>query len=105
MENKPLTFNIDVDKKVIKSAISPMFSRSDDYLGYIIVLIDVTKEIEMDKLRSHFISNVSRELRTPLLFEEVILILFIILAEISITTLKKIYWSYESGNRQIKQDG
>ena len=65
MENKPLTFNIEVDKKVIKSVISPMFSRNADYLGYIIVLIDVTKEIEMDKLRSHFISNVSHELRTP----------------------------------------
>ena len=65
MENKPLTFNIEVDKKVIKAVISPMFSRNADYLGYIIVLIDVTKEIEMDKLRSHFISNVSHELRTP----------------------------------------
>ncbi|MBQ6516417.1 HAMP domain-containing protein [bacterium] len=65
MEDKPLTFNIEVDKKVIKAVISPMFSRSSDYLGYIIVLIDVTKEIEMDKLRSHFISNVSHELRTP----------------------------------------
>jgi len=65
MENKPLQFNIEVDKKIIKSVISPMFSRSGDYLGYIIVLIDVTKEIEMDKLRSNFISNVSHELRTP----------------------------------------
>lgn len=65
MEDKPLNFNIEVDKKVIKAVISPMFSRNSDYLGYIIVLIDVTKEMEMDKLRSHFISNVSHELRTP----------------------------------------
>lgn len=65
MENKPLDFNIEVDKRVIKAIISPMFSRSKDYVGYIIILIDVTKETEMDKIRNHFISNVSHELRTP----------------------------------------
>ncbi len=65
MENKPLDFNIEVDKRVIKAVISPMFSSNKDYVGYIIVLIDVTKETEMDKIRGHFISNVSHELRTP----------------------------------------
>ena len=65
MENKPLEFNIQVDKRVIKSVISPMFSRSKDYLGYIIVLIDMTKEAEIDAMKSTFISNVSHELRTP----------------------------------------
>ena len=42
-----------------------MFTRSNSYVGYIIVLIDVTKDVEMDQLRSNFISNVSHELRTP----------------------------------------
>ncbi len=65
MENKPLEFNIQVDKRVIKSVISPMFTRNKDYVGYIIVLIDMTKEAEMDAMRSTFISNVSHELRTP----------------------------------------
>ena len=65
MENKPLEFNIQVDNKVIKSIISPMFTRNKDYVGYIIVLIDMTKEAEMDAMRSTFISNVSHELRTP----------------------------------------
>ena len=65
MENKPLEFNIQVDKRVIKSIISPMFTRNKDYVGYIIVLIDMTKEAEMDQMRSTFISNVSHELRTP----------------------------------------
>jgi two-component system sensor histidine kinase NblS len=65
METKPLDFNIEVDKRVIKAVMSPMFSMNKDYVGYIIVLIDVTKETEMDKLRGHFISNVSHELRTP----------------------------------------
>jgi two-component system sensor histidine kinase NblS len=42
-----------------------MCTRSNAYVGYIIILIDVTKEVEMDQLRSNFISNVSHELRTP----------------------------------------
>lgn len=65
MEKKPLDFSIEVDKRVIKAVMSPMFSRNKDYVGYIIVLIDVTKETEMDKIRGNFISNVSHELRTP----------------------------------------
>lgn len=64
-ENKFVYFNITVDKRVIKAIISPMFTRSNDYVGYIIVLIDITKEAEMDLMRSQFISNVSHELRTP----------------------------------------
>ena len=42
-----------------------MYSKMHDYLGYIIVLIDITKEAEVDKLKDDFISNVSHELRTP----------------------------------------
>ncbi len=65
IEKKPLEFNVDVDKRVIKSIISPMYSKMHDYLGYIIVLIDITKEAEVDRLKNDFISNVSHELRTP----------------------------------------
>lgn len=65
IEKKPIEFNINVDNRVIKSIMSPMFTGSKDYVGYIIVLIDMTKEAEMDKMRSDFISNVSHELRTP----------------------------------------
>lgn len=64
-ENKFVTFNITVDKRIIKSVISPMYTRNNDYVGYIIVMIDVTKETEMDIMRTQFISNVSHELRTP----------------------------------------
>lgn len=63
--SKPITFNITIDGRILKSIISPMFSQSDEYVGYIIVMIDVTRETEMDKMKSQFISNVSHELRTP----------------------------------------
>jgi len=65
IEKKPLEFNINIDNRVIKSIISPMYSKMHDYLGYIIVLIDITKEAEVDRLKNDFISNVSHELRTP----------------------------------------
>lgn len=64
-DGSPVPFNITIDKRIIKCLISPMYTRSNAYVGYIIVLIDVTKDVEMDELRSHFISNVSHELRTP----------------------------------------
>lgn len=64
-DGAPLSFNICIDTRTLKCLISPMFTRSNSYVGYIIILIDVTKEVEMDQLRTNFISNVSHELRTP----------------------------------------
>ena len=65
MADKPLEFNIEVANKVLRTVISPMFLSNGEYVGYIVVLIDFTKEEEMNRMRSQFISNVSHELRTP----------------------------------------
>lgn len=65
MADKPLEFNIEVSDKILKTVISPMFLSNGDYVGYIVVLIDFTKEEEINRMRSQFISNVSHELRTP----------------------------------------
>ena len=65
IEQKPIEFNIEAGTKTIKAMISPMFSKQQDYVGYIIVLIDITRETEVNKLKNTFISNVSHELRTP----------------------------------------
>ena len=64
-DGSPLNFNIEIDQRILKCLISPMFTRSNSYVGYIIIIIDITKEHEMDQLRTNFISNVSHELRTP----------------------------------------
>ncbi len=65
MEKKPLEFSININNRVIKTLMSPVYSKMHDYLGYIIILIDMTREAEADRLKSDFISNVSHELRTP----------------------------------------
>ncbi len=57
--SEPSAIDLDINGKVIKTLISKMVQ------GYIIVLIDITKEAEIDKMRGQFISNVSHELRTP----------------------------------------
>ncbi len=65
MEKEPLVFQTTIDNRSIKALMSPIFTASQEYLGYIIVLHDITKEVEIDKLKNNFISNVSHELRTP----------------------------------------
>ncbi len=64
LKNLP-EFTVEIDKKIIRCTISPMFMQNDDYVGYIIVMLDVTKETEVNNLKNQFISNVSHELRTP----------------------------------------
>ncbi len=65
IEKKPLEFKVEVEKLTLKVIISPMFSKNKEYIGYLMVFINMTKEAETDKLKSQFISNVSHELRTP----------------------------------------
>jgi two-component system sensor histidine kinase NblS len=50
----------------VKVMISPILdSTSQEFLGFVLTLHDITKETEVDKLKTNFISNVSHELRTP----------------------------------------
>lgn len=65
MEKEPLVFQITIENRIMKTLVSPIFTANQEYLGYIVVLHDITKEAEIDKLKSNFISNVSHELRTP----------------------------------------
>jgi two-component system sensor histidine kinase NblS len=49
----------------LKVMISTILDADGERLGYVLIMHDVTKEMEVDKLKTNFISNVSHELRTP----------------------------------------
>ncbi|NNJ10971.1 GAF domain-containing protein [Chloroflexales bacterium ZM16-3] len=52
--------------QVIALNIAPVFGPGDQSYGDVIVLRDITREIEADEAKRQFISDVSHELRTPL---------------------------------------
>lgn len=62
---KNLECQIEMNNKIIAAIVSPIFTAHEEYIGYIIILHDITKEAEIDKIKNTFISNVSHELRTP----------------------------------------
>ena len=61
----PPEYTLNINDRIIKCVISPMFMQNDEYVGYIILLTDVTRETEVNNMKNQFISNVSHELRTP----------------------------------------
>ena len=60
-----LEYQIKMNNRIIKTVISPIFTVHEEYIGYILVFRDVTKEAELELIKNTFISNVSHELRTP----------------------------------------
>jgi two-component system, OmpR family, sensor histidine kinase NblS len=60
-----LTHRLKIPERTIKLMLSPIQDDNDDMLGFVLILHDVTKEAEVDKMKTSFISNVSHELRTP----------------------------------------
>ncbi|MEW5822513.1 MAG: ATP-binding protein [Cyanobacteriota bacterium] len=65
LEKEPLTVQIEISSRTFKVIIAPIFDFHQEYLGYTLILHDITKETEVAKMKSEFISNVSHELRTP----------------------------------------
>ena len=57
--------DLDDNKRVISVHLAPVIS-NDEYLGSVSVIRDITREVEVDRLKSEFVTNVSHELRTPM---------------------------------------
>jgi two-component system, OmpR family, sensor histidine kinase NblS len=56
---------VDTGKRTLKLLLSPIQDSFGERLGFVMILHDITRQAEVDRLKTHFISNVSHELRTP----------------------------------------
>lgn len=54
-----------IEDKFVSVHLSPVLSDTQFY-GTVSIFRDITKEVEVDKLKSEFVSTVSHELRTPM---------------------------------------
>ncbi|MEZ4593834.1 MAG: GAF domain-containing protein [Chloroflexota bacterium] len=60
-----LADQLEIEDKFISVHLSPVLSDNQFY-GTVSIFRDITKEVEVDKLKSEFVSTVSHELRTPM---------------------------------------
>ncbi|MBL8145701.1 MAG: GAF domain-containing protein [Anaerolineae bacterium] len=56
---------VELGERIINLRASPVFN-GDQYLGVVSLFRDITRDVEVDRMKSEFISNVSHELRTPM---------------------------------------
>jgi signal transduction histidine kinase len=60
-----LADQLNIEDKVVSVHLSPVLAGSQ-YFGTVSIFRDITKEVEVDNLKSEFVSTVSHELRTPM---------------------------------------
>ena len=65
-ETQPfLAERLNIEDKYVSLHLSPVFARGQ-FFGTVSVFRDITQEVEVDRMKSEFVSTVSHELRTPM---------------------------------------
>lgn len=60
-----LSEQLEIEGKIVSVVLSPVLVGSQ-FFGTVSIFRDITTEVELDQLKSEFVSNVSHELRTPM---------------------------------------
>lgn len=53
------------DKRIVSVLLAPV-TTADEFLGTVSIFRDITREVEVDRLKTEFVTTVSHELRTPI---------------------------------------
>ncbi len=53
------------DQRILAVSLAPVLT-GEEYLGSVSLIRDITREVEVDRLKSEFVTMVSHELRTPI---------------------------------------
>ncbi|UCG24156.1 MAG: GAF domain-containing protein [Chloroflexota bacterium] len=65
-ETQPfLAERLNIEDKYVSLQLSPVFARGQ-FFGTVSIFRDITQEVEVDRMKSEFVSTVSHELRTPM---------------------------------------
>lgn len=60
------TRRFEVGQRALSALSAPVLTADKEQLGSVVVLRDITREVESDRLKDDFITSISHELRTPL---------------------------------------
>lgn len=61
----PVMQQLHIGERVVRLHIAPI-SLKGEFLGSVMIMHDITRQAELERMKNEFISNVSHELRTPI---------------------------------------